>query len=88
MKSVLLSLDDAEFGKLERLAAAQSTTVDGLLNQCVQDLVVGPSQPETESRSRARQGLVSYIRSMTAGVTVGERPTRERTYSDSRFHRH
>lgn len=88
MKTVLVTLDDAEFDQLGKLAASQLTTVDGLLKQYAQRLSLGPSEPDAGQRERSRQELVAYVRSMKTGVTVGEKPTRERTYGGRRFHRH
>ena len=86
MKTVLVSLDDVEFAELGKLAASQLTTVDGLLKQYAQNLSLGPGEPDASRRALARQELVAYVRSMKTGVTVGEKPTRERTYSGHRFH--
>lgn len=88
MKTVSISLEDVEYAELGKLAAARLTTVDNLLKQYVQSLAIDPATAEAAQRARARQGLVNYLRSMKTGVTVGEKPTRERTYSDRRFHRH
>jgi hypothetical protein len=88
MKTVLVTLDDAEFAELGKLAASQSTTVDGLLKQYAQSLRLGPGEPDAGRRASARQELVAYVRSMKTGVAVGEKPTRERTYSGHRFYRH
>jgi hypothetical protein len=41
---------------------------------------------DAERRAHARKELVKALRECNA--VVGEKPTRERTYSDRRFHRH
>jgi hypothetical protein len=88
MKTVSVTLDDAEFAALEKLAAAEWGTVDALLRHHARNLAFGPGETEAERRAQARRELDAYVRSMKTGLTVGEKPTRERTYSDRRFHRH
>jgi hypothetical protein len=88
MKTVSVSLDDAEFAALEKLAASERGTVGALLQQYARSLAFGPGEAEAGRRAQARRELVAYARSMKTGLTVGDKPTRERTYSDRRFHRH
>jgi reverse gyrase len=87
MKSVSVSLDDAEFVELGKLAASKSTTVDGLLQKCARELAFGSGESEAAQRAVARRELVAYVRSMKTGLVVGERPTRERTYARGLFGR-
>ena len=88
MKTVSVSLDDAEFAALEKLAGAQWATVDQLLRQYAKSLAFGADANDAVARARARGELIAYVRSMKSGLTVGEKPTRERTYSERRVHRH
>lgn len=88
MKTVSVSLDDAEFAALEKLAAVEWGTVGTLLQQYARNLAFGFGEAEAGRRAQARRELAAYVRSMRTGLTVGEKPTRERTYSDRRFHRY
>jgi antitoxin component of RelBE/YafQ-DinJ toxin-antitoxin module len=85
MKTLSVSVEDTVWQRASNAAAAKNTTlhqmVEGFVMQVAQ---TGPLNEEEDRKNR--EALVEALRN--CGAVVGERPTRERTYSDRRFHRH
>ena len=87
MKTVSVSVDEATWQAANEAAAVQHTTLDLLLAGFLKDVAARTQNgSDAERRAHARKELVKALRQCNA--IVGEQPTRERTYSDRRFHRH
>jgi hypothetical protein len=87
VKTVSVSIDDATWQAASEAAAVQNTTLDMLVSGFLKDVAASTQNGgDAERRAHARKELVKALRECNA--VVGEKPTRERTYSDRRFHRH
>jgi hypothetical protein len=87
MKTVSISLDDETWEAATHAAEARHTTVDALVAHLLKNVVTPePNSGGAERDARERKELVRALAACKA--EVGEQPTRERTYSDRRFHRH
>src|SRR5258706_6718620 len=81
MKTVSVSIDEATWQAAAQVAELQQTTVDALVSDFLKDVAArrdGLERPE--ERAAARKELVKALRE--CGAVVGEKPSREKTYSD------
>jgi hypothetical protein len=86
MRTVSVSIDDATWEAAEIVAAKQQTTLDALVTGFVEK-VAAEAQDSDEGRdARERNELVKAL--AACKLVLGEKPSREKTYSDRRFHRH
>jgi hypothetical protein len=69
-----------------QVAAQQHTTLDRLLAGLLKKVAFQERNGGDESGAQSREELVKALAACSA--VVGEKPSRERTYSDRRFHRH
>jgi hypothetical protein len=83
MKTVSLPVDDATWSAAAQVAAAQHTTLDVLVAGFVKQ-IAGRDFETDDARERAE--LVKALEACK--LILGEKPSREKTYSDRRFHRH
>ena len=87
MKTVSITVEDAAWETMQRLAQAQGKGLDDLLSNAVARLTAScvATVPAPEERRRVLDNL--WERIDACNVEVGERPTRARTYDHRRFHR-
>ena len=87
MKTVSITVEDAAWESMQRLAQAQGKGLSDLMSTAVAGLTASvPSAPAPEDRRRFLDKL--WERIDAGNVEVGERPSRARTYDHRRFHRH
>jgi len=88
MKTVSITVEDAAWEAMQRLAQAQGKRLDDVVSSAVTGLATAGfrSVPGTKERRRVLDKL--WERIDACNVEVGERPTRARTYDHRRFHRH
>jgi hypothetical protein len=86
VKTVSISLDEATWRAAAQVAAQQHTTLDGLLAGLLKKVASQEQNGGEEYATKSREELVRALEACNA--VVGEKPSRERTYSDRRFHRH
>ena len=86
MKTVSIPVDNVTWHAAASVAEVQHTTLGDMLAVYVRNVAAQHGNGEKERRSLARKELVKALKECDA--VVGETPTRERTYSDRRFHRH
>ena len=88
MKTVSITVEDAEWEAMQRLAQAQGKGLSDLVSGAVAGLAAqkGFSLPSPEERRRILDKL--WDRIDACNVEVGERPTRARSYDHRRFHRY
>jgi hypothetical protein len=88
VKTVSITFEDRAWDHAERLARARGLSVDGLICWVVSGLADGTisTVPDYQERRRALDPLWAKID--VCGMEIDERPSRDRTYDDRRFHRH
>ena len=87
VKTLSVSIDEVTWQAANQAAAQQHTTLDVLVSGFLKNIAARTQNDAgAERRAHARKELVKALRECNA--VVGEKPTRERTYSDRRFHRY
>ena len=86
MKTVSISIDDATWQAAAMVAARQQTTLDALVTGLVKKVAAGEPQTDEAQDAAERKELVKAL--AACKLILREKPTREKTYSDRRFHRH
>ena len=88
MKTVSITVEDAAWEALQRLAQLQGKALDDLVSNAVSGLTVGVTQgvPTPQERRQVLDKLWNRIDA--CNVEVGEQPSRARTYDHRRFHRY
>ena len=87
MKTVSITLEDAEWSALERLARNRRTQAVDLARAILAgQMVEPPDLPSPAARRAVLDNL--WDRIDACNVEVGERPTRTRSYDHRRFHRY
>ena len=88
MKTVSITFEDRAWDHAERLARARGLSVDTLIGSVMSGLADGTisTLPDYQDRQRALDPFWAKIDA--CGVEIDERPSRDRTYDDRRFHRH
>lgn len=87
MKTVSITVEDASWEAMQRLAQTQGKAVSDLFSIAAAGLTARAAvAPSPEERRRFLDKL--WERIDACNVEVGERPSRARTYDCRRFHRH
>ena len=87
MKTVSITVEDAAWEAMQRLAQAQGKGLSDLLSSAAAGLMAPVAiVPSPEERRRFLDKL--WERLDACNVEVGERPSRARTYDHRRFHRY
>ena len=88
MKTVSITVEDAAWEAVQRLARTQGKGLNDLVSSAVADLAASGVQPVPSPEERRRVLDKLWERIDACNVEVGERPTRARTYDHRRFHRY
>jgi hypothetical protein len=86
VKTVSVPVDDATWTAAAQVAAAQHTTLDALVAGFVKKVASQELETDDERDARERAELVKALDACR--LVLAEKPSREKTYSDGRFHRH
>ena len=86
MKTVTLTIEDEIYQAAEAEAARRQTTVGEVVQEALQALAKGkaPSEGAEQTEREQRLRLVDLLEQ--CGIDLTERPTREATYAQRRFH--
>jgi antitoxin component of RelBE/YafQ-DinJ toxin-antitoxin module len=86
MKTLSVRVDDATWSAAAQVAAAQHTTLGAMVAGFVKQ--VAAQEPELDEAEDARQRAELVKALAECRLDLSEKPSREKTYSDRRFHRH